>query len=162
MRSIYFIFFSVILLISCEQKKGIFLVDAPQGWIRVDTFLTTGGKKVVLYPDTQTSDYPNNIRIAVFQYRDTDEYMNAVLSETKNRATFYKEKERGVTKINHFTAKWVMYTIIPKGFQQECEQKVYFIGDSGNVYMIICSSFGNKIDKMQTQIDEVIKNFQIL
>lgn len=162
MRSIYIIFFVLILLISCDQKKGNFLIDTPQGWIRNDTITKTGGKEIVMYPSTQQSGYPNNIKVAVFQYRDSDEYMNAVLLETKNRATFYKEKERGVKKLNDHTAKWVQFTVIPKGSQQESEQKVYFIGDSGNVYMIICSSFGDKIDKMQNTIDEVIRKFKIL
>ena len=52
--------------------------------------------------------------------------------------------------------------MLPKDSEKKKEQKTYFIADSGNVYMIVCSIEKGDMDALQIKIDEVINSLKIL
>jgi hypothetical protein len=45
--------------------------------------------------------------------------------------------------------------------EEKIEQKNYFIGNNGVIYMIVCSARKDSINKMQSKIDEVLNSFRI-
>ena len=88
--------------------------------------------------------------------------MDGVLDESKKTSKFFEEEGRGIFKTDKFTAKWEQHSIIYKKSAEEVQQKVYFISDHGNIYMIVCTARKNSIKSLQKTIDEVMNSFIIL
>lgn len=159
----YFVFGFLILLVSCNYKKANFSVKTPDGWIKIET-IKNGSRHVMMRLPIidSTPQFVENINIAVVHSMNFDKYISAVISEIKNTSEKFKEEGKGILETKEFDAKWIQFTLKPKESFEQYQQKVYFIADGRNVFMIVCSSVPNGISALQNKIDEVIKSFKIL
>ena len=106
--------------------------------------------------------FVENIGVYIVNFPSLNIYMDRVLADSKETAKFFEEEGRGIFKTNKFTAKWEQHSFVFKKSTEEFQQKVYFISDYGNIYMIVCTARKNGIKKLQKTIDEVMKSFVIL
>jgi hypothetical protein len=106
--------------------------------------------------------FVENINIGIMNYPSIELYIKNLMDDTKDNAFYFEEVEKGVTKINQYNMRWQQYKIQLEKNSDLVEQKVYFIGDKGNIYQIVCSAEPNEITKIQNKIDAVLTSFKIL
>jgi len=162
-RLLYICCFTLFIF-GCDQKAGNFSVTAPLGWMVIDSVSKTKGKMVRMYPRVKITEpqFVENIRITINQAFSVDMYVFGVLSLVKKDAYFFEEKGKGTIKINNYKIKWTHHIIQYDKNEPPIEQKGYFIGDSGNVYMIVCSSKINEMENFQSKINEVLNSFKVI
>jgi hypothetical protein len=163
-KKLWIILIFFVSITSCRYKEGNFSARAPQGWIQIDTVSKNGTKKLKMHArfSDSTSQFVDNISISIVHFRNLDDYINGVISELKKNSKYFKLEEERVFKSKIFEGKWIKHTICSSDFPENFEQKVYFLKDGRNIYMIVCSAKNNEIDRMQSKIDEVINSFKIL
>jgi hypothetical protein len=164
-KQFLYIFFFILFVSGCNQKPGNFSVSAPQGWIVSDSIFKTKGRIVSMHPSVELTTIPQfveNIRITINHSFDVDLYVSGVTALVKKDALFFEDKGKGIIKINSYEIRWVHHIVQYKKNDSPIEQKGYFIGDSGNIYMIVCSSKTNEMEKLQSKIDEVLESFKVL
>lgn len=157
-RYIYCVF--LLILISCNTKTGDFSVKPPQGWVSIDTLTEVGSKKIKMHPVEK--NFIESINIAVFTNQNLDEYMSGVVSKFRERAASFKIEGKGSLSTNQYQGKWIQCSTVLKGYSIQFEQKVYFLGSGGNVFMIVCTTGSDGMSNLQRKIDEVLNTFTIL
>jgi hypothetical protein len=153
----------VVSFSACTNKKAGFTIKAPQGWVLRDTLNEINEREVIMRMPAQSStpQFVENIIVNIEHSRFVDLYMNGVLLNVKKDAVYFKTKGAGTFMLNNYEVKWEQHNVEYKKYPGRFEQKVFFIGDAGNIYMIICTSQLNEMDKLKESIDEVLTSFKI-
>jgi hypothetical protein len=158
------IFAIAVFVVSCHYKKGNFSVTSPSGWLTIDTIKENHRKYVKMYAPVRSSVpiFVENINIGIMRSSNIDRYIKSVIAGIKEKAIYYEEKGKGSIKVNKYDAKWEQHLVQTDKTSDLSEQRVYFIEDQGNIYQIVCSSKANEIQKLEPEIEEVLKSFRIL
>lgn len=158
------IFFLASLLLSCNFKKADFSIRTPKDWIVKDSVSDTRGRSVKMHPpiNSLVPVFVENIRISIIHSNAPDRYVDALASSLKDDCYFFKELERGRSRINQYDAAWLRNYFQKDKNALAVEQKTYFIIDGGIIYMIVCTAKMNELDQFQPKIDDVLSTFEIL
>jgi hypothetical protein len=153
-----------IFLISCNSHKGNFSVKAPKDWVVIDSISSTKGKVVQMHAPRLDMAHPfvESIVISIVEFPSVDIYVNNIISDAGKNSFFFEKKGKGSAKVNTYDALWEQHIVQLTKNEPSVEQKVYFIGDYGNIYMIIFTSKVNEMNNFQPTIDSVLMTFRIL
>lgn len=166
MRLLYcfLIFFQLGMLASCSSERGDFSVKAPDGWTVSDSISAGGMRKVRMHPPlySKTPVFVNNIIVSALHFPSLYVYRSTTLRSLKSDAAYFAEKGSGEVLINGYRMEWEHHIIRNKPSEGIHEQKVYFIGDKGNIYQVVCTTAKGEMDVFQFRIDEVLQSFRIL
>ena len=103
-----------------------------------------------------------NILISIVHFPELSIYADQIVSMTKKKSYYFKETGNGTMKINKHKAIWRQHIIQQESTDNPTEQKVYFIWDNGNIYMIVCTTYLNQMEGFQSKIDKILHSFKIL
>ena len=158
------IFAVAIFLVSCHYKKGNFSVTSPSGWLTIDTVKENHRKYVKMYAPVRSSVpiFVENINIGIMRSSNINRFIKGVIAGIKEEAIYFEERGKGSIKVNKYDAKWEQYLVQIDKTSDLAEQRVYFIEDQRNIYQIVCSAKANEIQKLEPEIEEVLKSFRIL
>jgi|GEM_PF-6527258 len=151
--------------ISCKRYKEDFSVQAPAGWVKTDSIGEEKHRKVVLSPAQNDSNgiVTDDIRIVMIRSGNIDEYIELLVPEVKKNADIFKPTGNGTLKVDDHTCKWIQHLIRNKNsVSVVVEQRVYFIEESGIIYMIVCTTKEKGLKEMQPAIDKVLGSFKII
>ena len=133
---------------------------APIGWVKTDSILA-GKREVVMWPDTAGSlSIANNIRVSIQKGLSAENYMNRVMAQLKEDY-YYQNIATGKVKINNQTFCWERHYLQLQKRDYVVEQKCYFVGGLGQIYMIVCTAGVNEMSTLQPYIDTVLTTFKI-
>ena len=173
---LFFILALVGLIMSCQSNEknitetlsteisGKFIVTAPKNWTTLDTLDKDKEEYVKMRAPVidSTSKFRESIYVGIINYPDVEFYIKELMKALKTKAVYFKDEANDSIQINGYNIKWQKYVIQLDSNSKTVEQKVYFISDNKNTYMITCSAGVNQIKTIQPQIDTVLNSFKIL
>lgn len=162
MKTNHLLFITVaISFLSCQLKKGNFSVSHPKEWSVTDT-MNDQTKYLKIQAPHGSINAGDNINIGIFHTPNVGEYSDKVLDYLEKESTYFKKKGEGLIMVNKYKAKWEEHFIQLQSSADTVEQKIYFIGDSGDVYQIVVSTRANEMQRIKNEMDTVLNSFTIL
>jgi hypothetical protein len=156
--------FAVIGFSSCEIKKGAFYATPVPGWT-IDSSYIEGNQRLKMHSVANDTDAAGLRGITIMVEKSAlslNAYKSQLEKGVEKRMFIFEKRAEGHVRPKKDEFTWARYAMRQTKGAKPVEQCIYYLKKTGNVYIIICTTVLNGLDKMEKEIDGVLHSFKVL